>query len=85
MKTTVAIDIGTGSTRAALMGDQGQILFVAAREYQQITPAFGWSEQRPEDWWAAACATLREVNKRYPNASKAVKTKVTSEQSRLSC
>ena len=32
-----------------------------------------------------ACATLREVNKRYPNASKAVKTKVSSEQSRLSC
>ncbi|WP_112310717.1 xylulokinase [Pseudogemmobacter bohemicus] len=61
MRCTVAIDIGTGSTRAALMGDAGQILFVAAREYQQITPAFGWSEQRPEDWWAAACATLREV------------------------
>ena len=32
-----------------------------------------------------ACATLREVGKRYPNASKAVKTKVSSEQSRLSC
>ncbi|MCF3638385.1 tol-pal system protein YbgF [Rhizobium sp. TRM95111] len=32
-----------------------------------------------------ACATLREVNKRYPGASKAVKTKVSSEQSRLSC
>ncbi|WP_337184952.1 tol-pal system protein YbgF [Shinella sp.] len=32
-----------------------------------------------------ACATLREVNKRYPNASKAVKNKVSSEQSRLSC
>lgn len=32
-----------------------------------------------------ACATLREVGKRYPNASKAVKAKVTSEQSRLAC
>lgn len=32
-----------------------------------------------------ACATLREVDKRYPNASKAVKTKVSSEQSRLAC
>ncbi len=32
-----------------------------------------------------ACATLREVNKRYPSASKAVKAKVSSEQSRLSC
>ncbi len=32
-----------------------------------------------------ACATLREVNKRYPKASPAVKAKVTSEQSRLAC
>ncbi|HTO29581.1 MAG TPA: tol-pal system protein YbgF [Pararhizobium sp.] len=32
-----------------------------------------------------ACATLREVSKRYPKASTAVKAKVTSEQSRLAC
>ncbi|WP_275784866.1 tol-pal system protein YbgF [Pararhizobium gei] len=32
-----------------------------------------------------ACATLREVGKRYPKASPAVKAKVTSEQSRLAC
>ncbi|TCL91949.1 tol-pal system protein YbgF [Rhizobium sp. PP-WC-2G-219] len=32
-----------------------------------------------------ACATLREVGKRYPKASPAVKAKVTSEQGRLSC
>lgn len=32
-----------------------------------------------------ACATLREVPKRYPSASKTVLGKVTSEQKRLSC
>jgi tol-pal system protein YbgF len=32
-----------------------------------------------------ACATLREVTKRYPKASAAVKAKVTSEQSRFGC
>jgi tol-pal system protein YbgF len=32
-----------------------------------------------------ACATLNEVKKRYPNASRAVLTKVSSEQKRLSC
>ncbi len=32
-----------------------------------------------------ACATFREIPKRYPKASKAVITKVASEQSRLSC
>ncbi|WAP69750.1 xylulokinase [Jiella pelagia] len=61
METTVAIDIGTGSTRAALMSPDGKVLFVAAREYRQIVPAFGWSEQRADDWWNAAVACLREV------------------------
>jgi tol-pal system protein YbgF len=32
-----------------------------------------------------ACATFREIPKRYPKASKAVISKVASEQSRLSC
>lgn len=32
-----------------------------------------------------ACATLREVSKRYPKASRAVINKVASEQKRLSC
>lgn len=32
-----------------------------------------------------ACATLREVPKRYPSASKTVLNKVASEQKRLSC
>jgi TolA-binding protein len=32
-----------------------------------------------------ACATLREVTKRYPKASKAVTSKVASEQKRLAC
>ncbi len=32
-----------------------------------------------------ACATLTEVKKRYPDASRAVLTKVSSEQKRLSC
>ncbi|PZO81261.1 MAG: pentose kinase [Mesorhizobium amorphae] len=61
MQATVAIDIGTGSTRAALMGPDGRVLRVAAREYAQIVPAFGWSEQRADDWWNAARDALREI------------------------
>lgn len=61
MKATIAIDIGTGSTRAALMGMDGRVLFVCSREYEQIVPAFGWSEQRPNDWWDAAAHTLRKA------------------------
>lgn len=61
MDCTVAIDIGTGSTRAAVMSPDGRVLAVAARTTEQIVPAHGWSEQRPADWWAAAASALREV------------------------
>lgn len=59
---SVAVDIGTGSTRAAAMSADGRVLKVATREYEQIVPAYGWSEQRPDDWWNAARATLSEVS-----------------------
>lgn len=61
MDCTIALDIGTGSTRAAVMAADGRVLLIASRSYEQIVPAYGWSEQRPADWWSAACACLREV------------------------
>lgn len=64
MDCTVALDIGTGSTRAAIMSADGRVLAIALRPYDQIVPHYGWSEQRPADWWAAACAALREVTER---------------------
>ena len=69
----------------------------AAKTFLNAHQTFAKSKKAPEmllklgmslaalDNRETACATLREVNKRYPNASKAVKTKVSSEQSRLSC
>jgi len=69
----------------------------AAKTFLNAHQAYGKSKKAPEmllklgmslaalDNRETACATLREVNKRYPNASRAVKSKVASEQSRLSC
>ena len=48
----LAIDVGTGSIRSALVDRCGAILALASREHEQIVPRFGWSEQRPADWWA---------------------------------
>jgi xylulokinase len=56
---TLSIDVGTGSVRAALVNGQGEILHIASREHDQIVPAFGWSEQRPQDWWSGVVATVR--------------------------
>ena len=62
---TMAIDVGTGSVRVALVGRNGRIVSVQSREQEQIVPEFGWSQQRPVDWWdgvvAAIRATLNEI------------------------
>jgi len=57
----LAIDVGTGSVRAALVDTRGKILAVRSREHEQIVPQFGWAEQRPADWWAGVVVTVREV------------------------
>ena len=64
MDVTIAIDVGTGSTRVAAMSGDGRLMAIAAVDYDQIVTAHGWSEQRPADWWAAAVRTLREVTAR---------------------
>lgn len=69
----------------------------SAKTFLNAHQAFSASPKAPEmllklgmslaqlDNKETACATLREVGKRYPNASSAVKAKVKSEQGRLAC
>lgn len=57
----LAIDVGTGGIRAALVDKSGHILKICHREHEQIVPHFGWSEQRPADWWHGTIETVREV------------------------
>lgn len=65
----LAIDVGTGSARAALVdAGSGAILEIAASEYDQIVPAFGWAEQRPADWWAGTVAAIRTVLGKHADA-----------------
>src|ERR1700683_2460191 len=57
----LAIDDGTGSVCADLITVAGETAAFSAREHDQIVPQFGWSEQRPESWWAGAGASVRTV------------------------
>lgn len=69
----------------------------SAKTFLNAHQKYGTSEKAPEmllklgmslaalDNTETACATLREVSKRYPKASRAVISKVASEQKRLSC
>jgi xylulokinase len=65
----LAIDVGTGSLRAALLTPGGETLGIAAQEHEQIVPQFGWSEQRPADWWSGAVAVIRRLLDSVPDAA----------------
>src|SRR5258708_8616389 len=57
----LAIDVGTGSVRAALVNVQGQVVCFHAAEHDQQVPQFGWSQQRPSDWWNGAVLCIRSA------------------------
>lgn len=65
----LTIDVGTGSLRAALVDRSGRILAFAQREHDQIVPQYGWSEQRPADWWSGTVESIRDVLGKVENAN----------------
>ena len=54
----LAIDVGTGGLRAALVDPDKHILAFSHKEHEQIVPRCGRSEQRPEDWGQGPLATI---------------------------
>jgi len=51
MKTIVAIDQGTTSTRCMIFDQGGNVLAVEQKEHQQIYPQPGWVEHDPLEIW----------------------------------
>jgi xylulokinase len=57
----LGIDLGTGSTKAALLDETGSIVGVASAPVELSRPRPGWVESDPEDWWRSVKAAVREV------------------------
>ena len=57
----LAIDVGTGSVRSALVDTNGNLVAFQAKEHDQIVPRPGWTEQRPSQWWEGVVETTRAV------------------------
>ena len=51
LRTIIAIDQGTTSSRAILFDETGAILAQQSAEFSQHFPADGWVEHDPEDIW----------------------------------
>ncbi len=60
MKYAVGIDIGTSACKTAFFDASGNAVVSASAAYPLYHPHPGFAEQNPEDFYDAACRTLRE-------------------------
>ena len=57
----IGIDLGTSAVKLLLMNRDGQIRKIVSKEYPIYFPHPGWSEQKPEDWFAGTMDGLKEL------------------------
>lgn len=57
----IGVDLGTSAVKLLLMESDGGIKNIVSKEYPLYFPHPGWSEQKPEDWWAAVIEGLKEL------------------------
>ena len=57
----IGVDLGTSAVKLLLMDGDGKIHKIVSKEYPLYFPHAGWSEQKPEDWFAQSMAGIREL------------------------
>jgi len=57
----IGIDVGTGSARACVVNEQGDIVGLASENIKLWEPQTGWYEQSTTDIWKAICASVRKA------------------------
>lgn len=62
----IGIDVSTTASKTLVIDTQGKVVACQTAAHPLSTPYPLWSEQNPQDWWSATCATLREVLKTIP-------------------
>lgn len=61
MMLYIGVDLGTSAVKLLLMDGQGQIKKIVSKEYPIYFPHPGWSEQKPEDWFAKTMEGIKEL------------------------
>jgi FGGY-family pentulose kinase len=59
----IGIDVGTGSARACIINEKGEIIGVASKDIQLWQPQTGYYEQSTTDIWNCICSTVQRVLK----------------------
>ncbi|MEN4042885.1 MAG: FGGY family carbohydrate kinase [Anaerolineaceae bacterium] len=57
----IGLDVGTSSVKAAMFDLRGYLMAKAAVPIRLYSPAPGWFEQEPDEWWRAAVQILQEI------------------------
>jgi xylulokinase len=57
----LGIDVGTTGCKSGIFSETGELLALAYREYDHVTPKPGWGELDPHEVWAKVQETIREV------------------------
>ena len=61
MPYLLTIDVGTQSTRAALLTTEWSIAAVEQVAHEVDSPHAGWAQQRPDAWWDEVCLAIRSL------------------------
>jgi xylulokinase len=57
----MGIDVGTQSTRVALLDLEGQVVASTSTPQKMMTPRPGWAEQDPDIWWHNALDNIHKT------------------------
>ncbi len=57
----LGIDLGTSSVKAVVLAEDGSVEEVASASYPLESPAPGWAETDPGDWWLATRQAVRSL------------------------
>jgi glycerol kinase len=61
MRYILALDQGTTSSRSLIIDEQGNVVSIAQKEFQQHFPSSGWVEHDPEEIWSSQFSVANEA------------------------
>ncbi|NND72738.1 MAG: xylulokinase, partial [Rhodothermales bacterium] len=61
MKYLLGIDVSTTASKALIIDENGSVTAAQSTPHKISSPHPLWSEQNPEDWWAAAVKSIHSV------------------------
>jgi gluconokinase len=66
----LAVDIGTGATKAVLFDASLKQVSLVRRHYPILVPSWGWSEQEPDVIYRAVTGAIREAQENCPKGNR---------------